>query len=279
MTHTQHLGLQSSRAVGIALFTLFAIFPFAWATAVALSGNTSFMWRFPQGFLAHQITPEWFLRVVVAIPFMTYLRNSLILAGGTTLGVLLLAIPCGFALAQMQFAGRKVLFGVLLVTLMLPSETMLVPNFITCIKLGLVDSYAGAMLPNIASAFGVFLIKQAFEDLPGETLDAARVDGASEWQVLWRVAVPLTLPMIGALAVLTFVTSWNDYLWPAVVLNSQNKLPLAVGVYHDLTGPFATSTSMLMAAVVLSVLPVLAGFAFTQRFFLAATPLTPRQAI
>lgn len=279
MKHAQHFWLRGSRTVGVALFTLFAIFPFVWATAVALSGNTSFMWRFPQGLIAHQITPEWFLRVVIAIPFMTYLRNSLILALGTTLGVLALAIPCGFALAQMQFSGRKVLFGILLITLMLPSETMLVPNFITCIKLGLVDTYAGAMLPNIASAFGVFLIKQAFEDLPGETLDAARVDGASEWQVLWRVAVPLTLPMIGALATLTFVTAWNDYLWPAVVLNSQTRLPLAVGVYHDLTGPFATSTSMLMAAVVLSILPVLAGFALTQRFFLATTPLTPRQAI
>ncbi|GGP24141.1 carbohydrate ABC transporter permease [Silvimonas iriomotensis] len=266
------------RHAGIALFTVFALFPFVWAASVALSTDTSYMWVFPQAFIPHKPGLGWLIRVFHEIELLVYLRNSLLIASLTTLGVLLLAVPCGYALALIDFPGRQALFGLIILTMMLPTETMIIPNFLTCIHLGLLDTWTGTIVPNIASALGAFMMRQAFTDLPRETLDAARVDGASEWQVLWRIALPLALPMAGALATLTFVAAWNDYLWPQVILNSQDKVPLAVGIFHDLTGEFSTSTSLLMAAITVSVIPVLAGFALTQRYFLSST-LVGRQAI
>ncbi|GGP26590.1 carbohydrate ABC transporter permease [Silvimonas amylolytica] len=276
--HPATLLLLGSRHVGIVLFTVFALFPFVWAASVAFSADTTYMWVFPQAFIPHRPSLDWLVRVFHEIPLMIYLRNSLLIATFTTLGVLLLAVPCGYALAQIDFPGRRALFALIILTMMLPTETMIIPNFLTCIHLGLLDTWTGTIVPNIASALGAFMMRQAFCDLPRETLDAARVDGASEWQVLWRIAFPLALPMAGALATLTFVAAWNDYLWPQVILNSQDKVPLAVGIFHDLTGEFSTSTSLLMAAITVSVIPVLIGFALTQRYFLSSS-LVGRQAI
>ncbi|MBB5193466.1 ABC-type glycerol-3-phosphate transport system permease component [Silvimonas terrae] len=270
--------LIAGRHTGIALFTVFAIFPFVWAGSVALSADTSAMWLFPQALIPHDLSLAWVVRVFHEIPLLIYLRNSLWIATLTTAGVLLLAIPCGFALAQIDFPGRRTLFALIILTMMLPTETMIIPNFLTCIHLGLLDTWTGTIVPNIASALGAFMMRQAFAELPKETLDAARVDGASEWQLLWRIALPLAMPMAGALATLTFVAAWNDYLWPQVILNSQDKVPLAVGIFHDLTGHFSTSTSLLMAAITVSVIPVLAGFAATQRYFLSSTLVPGHQA-
>ncbi|XZG69365.1 carbohydrate ABC transporter permease [Chitinibacteraceae bacterium HSL-7] len=131
------------------------------------------------------------------------------------------------------------------------------------------DSQFAAVVPNFATAFGIFLMKQAFEEIPQDLIDAARVDGATEMQILWKVMVPVTAPACAALAIFTLVSAWNDYLWPSIVISSKEKLPVAVGVFNDLTGPFATSDNLLMAAIVLTILPVLAFFAFTQRYFIS----------
>ncbi|KAF0815238.1 L-arabinose transport system permease protein AraQ [Andreprevotia sp. IGB-42] len=257
------------RYAGLIFFAAVTAFPFLWALSVGLSVDPSGIWQFPQAFWPQDPGWYWFGRVIHDMPFFTYLKNSLIMAGMTVVATLALAIPAGYALAQMEFAGRKLLFGVLLATLMVPMEVGIVPNFLTLSGLGWIDSYAAAVLPNIASAFGVFLMKQYFEELPGEVLEAARVDGASEWQVLWRIAVPMSWPAVGTLAIFTLVTAWNDYLWPAVVLYDRMKMPITVGIFNDLTGPFAVSTSLVMAAIMLAMLPVLACFAITQRLFLA----------
>ncbi|WP_353328831.1 carbohydrate ABC transporter permease [Chitiniphilus shinanonensis] len=265
-----------TRYLGMSVFALFTVFPFLWALSVGLSADPSGIWHFPGAFIPTDPGLGWFNRVFAEMPFFTYVGNSLILSALTVAGVLALTIPCGYALAQMEFPGRRLLFGAILLTLTLPSEVAILPNFVTISRLGLVDSYVGAVLPNLASAFGVFLMKQSFEQLPAEVIDAARVDGAGEWRVLWRVAVPLNLPAVGTLAIFTLVTAWNDYLWPAVVFYTRTKLPISVGVFNDLTGPFAVSTSLVMAAVVMAVVPVIIGFAFTQRLFLAPQALPAR---
>ncbi|SMC29193.1 carbohydrate ABC transporter membrane protein 2, CUT1 family (TC 3.A.1.1.-) [Andreprevotia lacus DSM 23236] len=275
------------RYAALLLLTVVAVFPFLWALLIAVSaqgtdaaalygGANSPFTRPGTGVMLaglqaqldrFHFTPFWLLRVFDAMPFTDYLGNSLQLALETVAGVLLLSIPCGYALAQHDFAGKRWLFLALMATLMLPMEVNLVPNFITSARLGLLDTHAAAVLPNIAAALGVFIMRQAFLRLPTEMLDAARVDGASEWQLLWRIAMPLTLPAVSTLAIFSFVLAWNDYLWPAVVLSDRAKLPLAVGIFNDLTGPFATSANLAMAAVVLAIAPVLAGFALTQRLF------------
>ncbi|WP_255987358.1 carbohydrate ABC transporter permease [Chitinolyticbacter albus] len=260
----------------MSLFALFTLFPFLWALSVGLSSDPSAIWHFPASFVPNAPGTGWFRRVFAEMPFFTYVGNSLLLSAITVAGVLALTIPCGYALAQLDFPGRRALFAVMLLTLTLPSEVAIVPNFVTISRLGLVDTYLGAVLPNLASAFGVFLMKQSFEQVPEEVIDAARVDGASEWRLLWRVAVPLNLPAIGTLAIFTLVTAWNDYLWPAVVFYTRSKLPISVGVFNDLTGPFAVSTSLVMAAVVMAVVPVIVLFVATQRLFLQPQALPLR---
>ncbi|WP_245579332.1 carbohydrate ABC transporter permease [Chitinilyticum aquatile] len=273
------------------LFALFTTFPFIWALSSGLSGDASHMYLFPDGFWPHEATLDWFARVFREMPFTTYLKNSTILAFFTIAGVVAVSVLAGYPLARMKFPGRGLVFVAIIATMMLPSEVGIVPNFITLKHfgdaaaalqgtLGLgpdwnlrewigLNSYFGAIVPNVAGAFGIFLMKQAFEQIPQDLIDAARVDGANEMQILWKVMVPVTGPSIAALAIFTLVSAWNDYLWPSLVMNSKEKMPLAVGVFNDLTGPFATSDNILMAAIVLTVIPVLVFFAFTQRYFIS----------
>ncbi|WP_051279178.1 carbohydrate ABC transporter permease [Chitinilyticum aquatile] len=253
--------------LALAVFAVFAAFPLLWTLSVALSGDPSRMWFFPEALIPHEPGLIWFQRVIDEIPVGRYLLNSLGIALSTMLLSTLLAIPCGYALSQIPFRGSNALFVLCLIAMMLPGELAIIPNFLTFSRLDLLDTYSAVVLPALASAFGVFLMRQAFQDLPQETLDAARVDGASEWQLLWRIALPQCRPMVSALMIFTFVQSWNDYLWPAVVLKDRLKMPLAVGIFNDLTGPFSTSTSMVMAAVIVAALPVLVGFVLTQRYF------------
>lgn len=256
--------------LALAIFAVFAAFPLLWTLSVALSGDPSRMWFFPEALIPSEPGLIWFQRVIDEIPVGRYLLNSLGIALSTMLLSTLLAIPCGYALSQIPFRGSNALFVLCLIAMMLPGELAIIPNFLTFSRLDLLDTYSAVVLPALASAFGVFLMRQAFQDLPQETLDAARVDGASEWQLLWRIALPQCRPMVSALMIFTFVQSWNDYLWPAVVLKDRLKMPLAVGIFNDLTGPFSTSTSMVMAAVIVAALPVLIGFVLTQRYFLGA---------
>ena len=261
---------------GMLLFiTVFALFPFIWIVSVALSADPSGIWNFPQAFWPAEPGLFWFERVINEITLVRYLLNSLLMSVSTTFFILLLTIPCAYALVFLDFRGRQQLLVLFIITIMVPAELFLVPNFLTFSKIGLSDSYIAAVLPNIASAFGVFLMRQAFQDLPRDILDAARVDGAGEWRVLLTIALPLSKPMVATLAIFSFVLAWNDYLWPSVVLSSRIKMPVAVGIYSDLTGPFATSTSMVFAAVTLAVLPVLFLFVCGQKYFLS----TPKSVL
>ncbi|MDE1713835.1 extracellular solute-binding protein (plasmid) [Chromobacterium amazonense] len=140
-------------------------------------------------------------------------------------------------------------------------------NFITVSKLQLTDSYSGVVLPTLAGAVGIFLMKQAFEAVPQDLIDAARVDGASEWQIFWRIMLPLARPALAALTILTTVSAWNQYIWPSIVMSSPDKFPLSVGVLY-LAGAFSFKTRVVAAGAVLTVLPILIVFLFTQRYFL-----------
>jgi putative chitobiose transport system permease protein len=253
---------------GLIAFGIFTTFPFIWALSVALSGDPSNTWLFPRSFIPTDVSLMWFKRVFDEMPFMTYMKNSTLMTIESIFGVLIVSILAGYPLARLKFPGRNFIFVSILATMMLPSEVAIIPNFITLKHMGLLDTHLGAIIPNFAAAFGIFLMKQAFEAVPQDLVDAARVDGATEMQILWRVMVPVTGPSIAALGIFSLVNAWNDYIWPSIVISSRDKLPLAVGVFNDLTGPFATSYSMVMAAIIMTVIPVLIFFAFTQRFFI-----------
>ena len=292
--------VMSSQYASLILFALFTTFPLLWALSFGLSTDGSTAYVFPQGFIPHIADAEgnynigatfsWFERVFIEIPFSTYFKNSMIMSTASVLGTVLISVLAAYPLSRMKFFGRNFIFVAIIATMMLPSEASLVPNYITVTTLGRwanslqamlgsdaetwrrfvgINSYFAAVAPGLAGAFGIFLMKQAFEAVPQDLIDAARVDGATEMQILWRVMLPVTTPSIAALSIFTLVNAWNDFLWPSIVMRSKEMQPLAVGVFNDLTGPLSGSQNTLMAAIVLTVIPVLIFFSFTQRYFIS----------
>ncbi|VEB39955.1 Maltose transport system permease protein malG [Chromobacterium violaceum] len=225
------------------------------------------MFAFPPPLLPTAPTLEHFREAVSSIDILAFYRNSFAIAALTVAGTLLVSALAAYPLARMKFPGRRLVFGAILATMILPSEVNFLVNFITVSKLQLTDSYSGVVLPTLAGAVGIFLLKQAFEAVPQDLIDAARVDGASEWQIFWRIMLPLARPALAALTILTMVSAWNQYIWPSIVMSSPDKFPLSVGVLY-LAGAFSFKTRVVAAGAVLTVLPILIVFLFTQRYFL-----------
>ena len=200
------------------------------------------------------------------IPLWTFAWNSLKIAGLVTIGQVATCSMAGYAFAQIAFRGSKFLFGLVLSALMVPVQVTIIPIFSIMSRLGLVDSEWSIILMSLTSAFGILLFRQFFLTLPRDLLDAARVDGAGEWPIFWRIALPLSRPTMAALGTITFVTMWNQYFLPLVLLNSTEKQTLPLGIL-SLRLPFGDAgSSSFMAAVTLSVLPVLVIFLIAQRW-------------
>jgi multiple sugar transport system permease protein len=199
-----------------------------------------------------------------------YFVNSLIVAVLVTVCNLLFCSMLGYALAKLDFAGRSKVFGVVLAALMVPGNLLILPLYVLMSKLGLIDSYAGLVLPFAAGAFGVFLMRQFMQSVPDELLEAARIDGAGEWYIFWRIVLPLVKPALATLTIFTFLGSWNNFVWPLVATNDPAKytLPVALATFaNDPNRTVAGGNGMLMAGSLLVVLPVLVVFAVLQRHF------------
>jgi putative chitobiose transport system permease protein len=222
---------------------------------------------FPPQLLPWPASLANFATVWETMPLPRFFANTLILAGaGVALNLFLCALAA-YPLARLEFPGRALIVGVLLSTLMLPGHIGLIVNFVTLLRLRLMDTYAGVLLPGAVSVFGIFLLRQAFLTVPAELEDAARIDGAGEFTIWWRVMLPVIRPALGALALFEFVAVWNSFLWPLIVLKSPEKYPLAVGLLY-LSGLFAHNTRAVAAGAVMMTLPIIIVFLFTQRFFM-----------
>ncbi|ERE05308.1 carbohydrate ABC transporter permease [Pseudogulbenkiania ferrooxidans] len=242
------------------------VYPFLWTLGIAV-GDGEQVFDFPPPLWPKDAGWRHFAAVWDAIPLGRFFWNSLWISGLTTLGTLVVSALAAFPLAKLRFRGRQAVFYAIIATLLLPSEINFISNYVTISRLGLDDSRLGVVLPSIAGAFGIYLMKHAFEEIPDEIVDAARMDGASDWQVFRRICLPLSLPYLATLGIFTLVWSWNVYVWPSVVLKTPDLYPLSVGVLY-LKGAFATSTRMVAAGAVLTILPVLAVFALCQRYFM-----------
>ncbi|MCD5326691.1 carbohydrate ABC transporter permease [Chromobacterium piscinae] len=242
------------------------VYPFLWTLGIAV-GDGEQVFDFPPPLWPKDAGWRHFAAVWDAIPLGRFFWNSLWMSGLTTLGTLAVSALAAFPLAKLRFRGRQPVFYAIIATLLLPSEINFISNYVTISRLGLDDSRLGVVLPSIAGAFGIYLMKHAFEEIPDEIVDAARMDGASDWQVFRRICLPLSLPYLATLGIFTLVWSWNVYVWPSVVLKTPDLYPLSVGVLY-LKGAFATSTRMVAAGAVLTILPVLAVFALCQRYFM-----------
>lgn len=200
-------------------------------------------------------------------PFGRYFLNSVFISVTETLGVLATSALAAYAFSRMRFWGREALFVLFLGTLMIPGEVQLVPNYITIVRLGWLNTYYALIIPWLASVFGIFFMRQFFASIPQELQDAATVDGASHLTFLWRIVVPLSKPAFITVGLLSFLGSWNALTWPLIVTNTPEMRPIMVGLL-SFSNEWGTQPRLLMAAATFSVLPILALFFLLQRYFI-----------
>ena len=223
---------------------------------------------YPPHLLPSRITFEHYHDLFNRLNFGRVFLNSTIIAGGTTLISLLLNSMAGFAFAKLRFRGRDRLFAFLVGALAIPLQVGMLPLFLFLKSIGLVNSYWGVMLPSLATIFGIFLMRQFMIGIPDEVLEAARMDGASEVKIYFRIILPLSIPVIVTLAIFQFMSIWNDFMWPLIVLTDNSKYTLPVAI-ANLVGEHVQDAELMMAGSVITVLPVLLLFLFLQRYYIA----------
>lgn len=263
MTQPRLVRLGGRYLLLIAIGLIF-VWPFLFLLSTALKPASQDIFTFPPSLIPRPPVLTWLHDAWVDIPFPKYLVNSfLYVAGGVPLFTLISAMTA-YPLATMSFRGRTIAFFVFLSTMFVPTELMLIPRFLVVSQLGMTNSYAGVVLPGVLSAFGIFLLRQAFAAVPRELGEAARLDGCGEWRLFWSVMLPVVRPSLAISAIFGFIFVWNDFIWPLVVLNEDSKYPIALGVAY-LTGISGTDVRTLSAGTVISLVPILVFFVILQR--------------
>jgi multiple sugar transport system permease protein len=253
------------RYVVLVLCGLALIGPFMWMVLASLKTDADIK-AIPPTLLPDPVTGENYQRVVDAFPFWRFAANSLGVAVTSTLLQLALASTAAYAFARIEFCFRNLLFGLYLATMMIPLQVVIVPLFIEMRNLGLVDTYAGLLLPTIVSSFGVFLLRQAFLALPKELDEAAFIDGAGHFSVFFRILLPLIGPALATVAVFAFMATWNSFLWPLVITQASDRhVTLPVGLSR-LSGRFSTDWNVIMAGSLMTLVPIVVFYLITQRW-------------
>ncbi len=245
---------------------LMMITPFVWAVATSLKQGGALM-ELPPRLIPAEPSLAAYGEVIGRFPFLRVFGNSVLVALATTLGQLFVCSMSGYAFARFQFRGREALFAVYLATLMVPFAVVITPLFIIATRLGWADSYVGLIVPGIFSAFGTFFMRQFFLSIPRELEEAATIDGASTIATFFRIVVPMTGPALATLGVLSFMGSWNSFLWPLLIINDRDlmTLPIALSTLQGLY-PGQTQWNIVMAGTVLATVPTVLVFLLAQRW-------------
>ena len=244
---------------------LLMVGPFLWMLLGSLKPQAEFLVSTPT-FLPKNPTTNNFERLFGNLDFPRFFFNSSVVAVAVTLGNILFCPMLGYALAKLQWRGKRLIMGLVLATLMVPAGITLIPNFVLMRTLGLVNTYPGLILPFLVGPFGVFLTRQFMYGIPDELLEAARIDGANEWRIFWRIVLPITAPVLATLGILTFLGSWNSFLYPLVMAQEPQMYTLPVALATFATGQYQADHGMLMAGSVVLVVPVLVIFILFQRW-------------
>jgi len=243
------------------------VFPFLWMMLTSIKGAADPLTSVPPQFIPAHPTLDNYERVLTLLPVPTYFQNSIVVAILSTGLNVLVSAMAAYPLAKMRFRGREAIFYLLLATLIVPAQLTYIPSFILAVNtFHYYDTLAAVILPSIASAFNIFLMRQAYRGIPNDLIDAARVDGAGEWRVWWQILLPVVRPSLAAVAIFTFVTSWNDFLWPSLMLHNPQGLTLPVGLVA-LQGQFVSDFRATAAGVTMTVIPILLFFVVVQRWF------------
>ncbi len=239
--------------------------PFVWMILGSLKPAQDFL-RNPPTFLPSEFTTSSYGRLLDQLDFPRFFFNSSVIALAVTVGTLVFCPMLGYALAKLPWRGKGVVMGVVLATLMVPAGITLIPNFVLMSNLGLVNTYPGLILPFLVGPFGVFLMRQFMLSIPDELLEAARMDGANEFRVFRSVVMPIATPVLATLGILTFLGSWNSFIYPFVMAQEPQMYTLPVALATFSTGQYQADHGMLMAGSVVLVVPVLIVFILFQRW-------------
>ena len=258
----------------LALIALVFLMPLVWMLSTSFKPKAEWFTR-EIYWIPRTFTLENYTRILSnsTTPINRWFVNSIILAVITTVLTLIIDSLAAYAYARMEFPGRRVLFAILLATLFLPGVMFLVPNFVTVYRLGLLNSFPGVFLPALASVFGVFFLRQFFESIPNELEEAAQIDGATAFTTFYQIALPLAKPAMATLAVITFLASWNDFLWPLLILKERSLQTLPPGL-RTLQGAYTSEYGQMMAGAAIAAVPVLIIYIALQRFIVQSVATT-----
>jgi putative chitobiose transport system permease protein len=244
---------------------LVMMLPLLWLTSTALKSPTENIFQFPPQLLPVHPTLENFVRVWQSQPFGQYFVNSLLVSVLTVALNLIFCSLAAYPLARLDFAGKDWIFAAVISTIMIPFQIVMIPLYILTVQLGLKNSYLGVIFPAIASAFGIFLLRQAFMTVPKDLEEAARMDGCSELGIWWNVMLPSVRPALVTLTIFVFIGAWSDFLWPLIVLDDPQYYTLPLGV-SKLAGTFSLDWRLVAAGSVISIAPILLFFLVMQRY-------------
>jgi len=255
-----------------ALLAAATIAPFLYMMATALTDEFEVL-RYPPPLLPARPHPENFAIALTALPFGRFFLNSAIFAGCVVVGQVATSAMAAYAFARLRFPGRDRVFILYLSVLLVPVAVLLVPRFLIINALGWVDTYAGLISTELVSVWGIFMLRQFFLTIPRDLEDAARLDGAGEWTVFWRVVLPLSKPALATLAVLAFVDQWKSFLWPLIATRSAEMSVMEVGIasFHGL---YYTNAPYQMAVAVTAVMPMLVLYFVAQKYFVRGIQFT-----
>lgn len=270
MVSTTKLIRKSALYLVVAVGAFLTVSPFLWMLLSSFKNSTE-IFSYPPTILPNIWRVDNYAKLFIERPFGTWYLNSILIAAIGTVAVLFFSSLAGFAFAKYNFKGRGVMFGILLGSTMIPFQLILVPLFIEVSRFKMIDTYAGLIIPFMAPAVGIFLMKQFCSSIPDELLDAARIDGASEFGIYVHVVLPLLRPAMGTLGIITFLGSWNSFVWPLVILRSESMMTLPIGLRaltENVPGK-ERDYGMIMAAASLVSIPVVAVFLAMQKQFVA----------
>lgn len=273
MQSSTRRGSSPGTYVAMSVGLILMVIPFAWMAVSSIKPEAEVM-TVPPTWWPQDVTLDNYRQLFTRLDFPTYFWNSAIVATAVTVGNVLFGSMLGYALAKLDFPGKRALFVLVLVTLMIPGVVTFVPLFVLTTNLGLTNTLIGMYLPFLAGPFGVFLMRQFISGLPDELIHAARVDGAGELRIFFSVILPMCGPALSTLGILTFLTSWNNFLWPLVVAQTEDKytLPVALALYS--VGQNATKYGLLLAGAVVVVAPVIVVFLLLQRYVVQGIAMT-----
>lgn len=246
---------------------ILTLFPLLWMISASFmaSGEAT---TYPPHLVPHAASLDEYRQLFTRLNIGRAFFSSTVVSVTVTALSLLFNSMAGYAFARLRFGGRERIFGILLSALVIPAQVGMLPLFLLLKELHLVNTYWGVIIPSLASVFGIFLIRQFMLSIPQELLEAARIDGAGELRIYWSIVMPLARPILATLAIFTFMSTWNDFMWPLIVLTDQSHYTLPVSI-ASLVGEHAQDVELMMAGSVVTVLPVLALFLFLQRYYIA----------